>query len=154
MRELLMDGFLIEHYLWFKALHVIAVISWMAGLLYLPRLFVYHADAVKGSPSSEMLKIMEFRLYSYIMRPAMIATWVFGVLMLYANWDGVMAMHWMHAKFTLVIALTGVHHVFGAWRKKFSRDENKKSAKFYRVWNEAPTVIMIAIVILVIVKPF
>jgi len=149
-----MDGFLIEHYLWFKALHVIAVISWMAGLLYLPRLFVYHADAEKGSKLSETLKIMELRLYRYIMGPASVATWVFGGLMLYANWDGVMAMHWMHGKFAFVILLTGVHHVFGAWRKKFARDENKKSAKFYRIWNEVPTLLMIAIVILVIVKPF
>ena len=149
-----MDRFLIEYYLWLKALHVIAVVSWMAGLLYLPRLFVYHADAVKGSPSSEMLKIMEFRLYSYIMRPAMIATWVLGGLMLYTNWDGVMAMKWMHGKFALVILLTGVHHAFGAWRKKFVKDDNKKSAKFYRIWNEFPTLLMIAIVILVIVKPF
>lgn len=149
-----MVGFLIEHYLWIKAFHVIAVISWMAGLLYLPRLFVYHADAEKGSKLSETLKIMELRLYRYIMGPASVATWVFGGLMLYTNWDGVMAMKWMHGKFALVILLTGVHHVFGAWRKKFARDENKKSAKFYRIWNEVPTLLMIAIVILVIVKPF
>lgn len=149
-----MSDFLITHYLWLKSLHLIAAISWMAGLLYLPRLFVYHATATKGTHLSETLKLMELRLYRYIMNPAMMATWVFGGLMLYANWDGIMAMGWMHAKLTLVFALTGIHHVFGAWRKKFSRDENKRSAKFYSLWNEAPTLLMIVIVILVIVKPF
>ena len=149
-----MHDFLITHYLWFKSLHVIAVISWMAGLLYLPRLFVYHADAKPTSEFSQKLKIMEYRLMRYIMAPASIATWLFGGLMLYANWDGIMAQHWMHAKFTLVILLTGLHHMMSAWRKKFERDENKKSARFFRIVNEVPTVIMIAIVILVIVKPF
>ena len=149
-----MHDFLITHYLWFKSLHVIAVISWMAGLLYLPRLFVYHADAKPTSEFSQKLKIMEYRLMRYIMAPASIATWLFGGLMLYANWDGIMAQHWMHAKLTLVILLTGLHHMMSAWRKKFERDENKKSARFFRIVNEVPTVIMIAIVILVIVKPF
>lgn len=149
-----MQSFIIENYLWFKAFHVIAVISWMAGLLYLPRLFVYHTQAVKNSYASETFKLMEMRLYRYIMQPAMVATWLFGGLMLYANWDAIMAMGWMHAKLSLVFLMTGLHHVFGAWRKKFMRDENTKSAKFYKFWNEAPTLLMIAIVILVIVKPF
>lgn len=149
-----MEDFLITHYLWLKALHVIAVISWMAGLLYLPRLFVYHADAPKASEFSEKLKIMEFRLMRYIMTPAMLATWIFGGLMLWANWDGIMAQKWMHGKFTLVILLTGFHHACIAWRKKFANDANTKSAKFFRIVNEVPTLIMIAIVILVIVKPF
>ena len=149
-----MSEFIITHYLWFKALHVIAVISWMAGLLYLPRLFVYHADAAKGSELSEKFKVMEFRLLRYIMSPAAIATWLFGGLMLYGNWDGIMAQHWMHAKLTLVVLLTGFHHACMAWRKKFARDENTKSAKFFRMVNEIPTLIMIGIVILVIVKPF
>ena len=149
-----MQSFLLDHYLWLKALHIIAVVSWMAGLLYLPRLFVYHADAPAGGELSQTFKIMEARLYHYIMRPAMIATWAFGGLMLYANWDGIMAMGWMHAKLTLVIALTGIHHVFGAWRKKFEADANTRSAKFYRIWNEVPTLILILVVILVVVKPF
>ena len=149
-----MQSFLLDYYLWLKALHIIAVVSWMAGLLYLPRLFVYHADAPAGGDLSRTFKIMEARLYRYIMRPAMIATWVFGGLMLYANWDGIMAMGWMHTKLTLVIGLTGIHHVFGAWRKKFETDANTRSAKFYRVWNEVPTLILILVVILVVVKPF
>lgn len=149
-----MQSFLLDYYLWLKALHIIAVVSWMAGLLYLPRLFVYHADAPAGGDLSRTFKIMEARLYRYIMRPAMIATWAFGGLMLYTNWDGIMAMGWMHAKLTLVIALTGIHHVFGAWRKKFEADANTRSAKFYRIWNEVPTLILILAVILVVVKPF
>lgn len=149
-----MADFIIDHYLWFKALHVIAVISWMAGLLYLPRLFVYHADAAKGSATSETFKIMELRLYRYIMGPASIATWLFGGLMLYGNWDGIMNAGWMHAKLTLVVLMTGFHHALGVWRKKFARDENVKSAKFYRIANEVPTLILILIVILAVVKPF
>ncbi len=150
-----MTEFLMENYLWLKAIHIIAVIAWMAGLLYLPRLFVYHADAPIGSDKSETFKTMEFRLMRYIMAPASIATWVFGGLMLYANWDGFMSgAGWMHAKLTLVILMTGLHHVFVKWRKQFAKDENKRPAKFYRIWNEAPTVLMIAIVILVVVKPF
>lgn len=149
-----MAEILLQHYLWFKALHIIAVIAWMAGLLYLPRLFVYHADTPKGSSQSETFKVMEYRLLRYIMAPASVATWLFGGLMLYANWDGIMAQHWMHAKLTLVVLMTGLHHVFGAWRKKFERDENTRGAKFYRIWNEAPTLLLIVIVILVVVKPF
>jgi protoporphyrinogen IX oxidase len=149
-----MTDFIITHYLWFKALHVIAVISWMAGLLYLPRLFVYHVDAKPQSEFTQKLKIMEYRLMRYIMTPAMIATWLLGGLMLYGNWDGIMAQHWMHGKILLVVLLTGFHHACIAWRKKFERDENTKSARFFRIVNEVPTVIMIAIVILVIVKPF
>lgn len=149
-----MADFILTHYLWFKSLHLIAVISWMAGLLYLPRLFVYHADAAKGSELSETLKTMERRLYGYIMRPAMIATWLFGLLMLFGNMEAIMSMGWMHAKLLLVIAMTGVHHVFGAWRKKFERDEMNKPHTFFRWWNEAPTLLMIVIVILVVVKPF
>jgi protoporphyrinogen IX oxidase len=149
-----MLDFLASHYLWLKSLHVIAVIAWMAGLLYLPRLFVYHADAAPGSDKSETFKIMEMRLYRYIMNPAMIATWVFGGLMLASNWEGIMAMGWMHAKLGLVVLMTGFHHMLGAWRKKFVSDANTKSAKFYRVCNEVPTLLLIAIVVLVIIKPF
>lgn len=150
-----MAEFLLQHYLWIKSLHVIAVISWMAGLLYLPRLFVYHAESAIGSEKSEMLKVMEYRLMRYIMAPASIATWLFGGLMLYANWGGLMTgAGWMHAKLLLVVLMTGLHHVFVKWRKEFSADKNTRSSKFYRIWNEAPTVLMIVIVILVIVKPF
>ncbi len=149
-----MIDFLLGHYTVLKALHVIAFISWMAGLLYLPRLFVYHADAAPGSDLSKTLTIMEGRLYKVIMRPAMIATWLFGLSMLIANHATLMASGWIHVKLTLVIVLTGVHHVFDAWRKKFAQNANTKSAKFYRIWNEAPTLIMIVIVLLAVVKPF
>lgn len=149
-----MADFILTHYLWFKSLHIIAVMSWMAGLLYLPRLFVYHADAAKGSELSEKFKIMEFRLMRYIMGPASVATWLFGGLMLWANWDGIMAQQWMHAKLTLVVLMTGFHHACTAWRKKFARDENTKSSKFFRMVNEVPTLLMILIVILAVVKPF
>lgn len=150
-----MTNFLMDNYLLLKALHIIAVISWMAGLLYLPRLFVYHADAPAGTAQSETFKLMEFRLMRYIMAPASIATWLFGSLMLYANWDGLMTDGgWMHAKLLLVVLMTGVHHVFIKWRKNFAADKNARPAKFYRIWNEVPTILMIAIVTLVVLKPF
>lgn len=150
-----MIDFIAQHYLWFKAFHVIAFVSWMAGLLYLPRLFVYHAGVKPGTETSETFKVMEYRLYKYIMTPAMIATWVFGLCMLTANWESIMlGAGWMHAKLTLVVALTGIHHVYGAWRKKFAADQNAKSAAFFRWWNEAPTLILIAVVVLAVVKPF
>lgn len=150
-----MIDFIVQYYLWFKALHVIAFVSWMAGLLYLPRLFVYHAGAAKGSDISETFKVMEHKLYKYIMTPAMIATWIFGLCMLAANWEAIMiGAGWMHAKIVLVVALTGIHHVYGAWRKKFAADQNTKSENFYRWWNEAPTLILIAVAILAVTKPF
>ena len=150
-----MTDFILDHYMWVKAFHVIAVIAWMAGMLYLPRLFVYHAEAPKGGELSETLKIMEHRLLRYIITPAMIATFLFGGLMLYANWEAIMtSAGWMHAKLLLVFLLAGVHGMLSGMRKKFARDENTRPAKFYRILNEVPTAIMIAIVILVIVKPF
>lgn len=149
----MMSDFISNNYDWFKALHIIAVISWMAGLLYLPRLFVYHADADKGSELSETLKIMERKLLRFIMNPAMIATYVFGLCMIYGN-TALMQGGWMHAKLTFVILLTGFHHMLSASRKKFVKDANTRSAKFYRQINEVPTVLMILIVIMVIVKPF
>ena len=150
-----MSEMLMNHYLLLKSLHIISVIAWMAGLLYLPRLFVYHAGAARGSELSETLKTMEFRLLRYIMAPASIATWLFGGLMLYANWDGlVTGAGWMHAKLTLVVLMTGLHHIFAKWRKDFAKDANTRPAKFYRIWNEAPTALMIAIVMLVVLKPF
>jgi putative membrane protein len=148
-----MQNFILQNYEWFKALHVISMVSWMAGLLYLPRLFVYHVGADKDSELSETLKIMERRLLRFIMNPAMIVTWLFGIALLYANF-GLLHSHWMHAKLTLVLLLTGFHHVLGKWRKVFLKDANVRSAKFYRQVNEIPTVLMILIIIMVIVKPF
>jgi len=139
-------------YEWIKALHVIAVISWMAGILYLPRLFVYHCEAEIGSKQSETFKVMERRLLRAIMNPAMIVTWLAG---LYLAWAGHWFSHpWLHAKLLLVVVLSGVHGFFARCVKDFAGDRNRRSQKFYRIINEVPTVLMIAIVILVIVKPF
>lgn len=150
-----MADFILTHYRWFMALHIIAMVAWMAGMLYLPRLFVYHADAAKGSDLSETFKVMERRLLKAIMNPAMIATFIFGGLMLYANWQGLMmGAGWMHAKLMLVFTLAGLHGFFAATVKRFARDENRRSAKFYRIMNEMPTLSFILIVILVMVKPF
>ena len=142
----------ITAYPWIKALHVIAVISWMAGMLYLPRLFVYHCDADVGSKQSETFNVMEWRLLKAIINPAMIITWLAG---LYLAWSGHWyTSGWFHAKLTLVLVLSGVHGFFSRWVKDFAADRNTRSPKFYRVINEIPTVLMIFIVILVIVKPF
>jgi putative membrane protein len=139
-------------YDWLKAFHVVAVIAWMAGLLYLPRLFVYHCAAEKGSVQSETFKVMERRLLKAIMNPAMIATWVLGlVLLVQGEW---WRSGWMHAKFALVLILSGAHGFFARCVKDFAADRNRRLARSYRVWNEVPTLLMIAIVILVIVKPF
>lgn len=148
-----MQDMLGEYYLWIKALHVAAVISWLAGLFYLPRLFVYHADAVAGSELSETLKIMERKLLRVIMNPAMIVTWLAGGAMIWAN-PALLQGGWLHAKLTLVVVLTVFHHALGRWRKAFLADANAHSHKFYRKINEIPTILMIGIVILVIVRPF
>ena len=148
-----MKEFILAHYDWFRALHLIFVIAWMAGLLYLPRLFAYHADAAKGSDLSETLKVMERRLLRIIMNPAMILVWILGGMMLYAN-TVLLQNGWMHAKLTAVALMTVFHHLLIRWRKSFFRDENKHSAEFYRRVNEAPTVLMIIIVIMVIIRPF
>jgi putative membrane protein len=139
-------------YEWIKALHVIAVISWMAGMLYLPRLFVYHCEAEPGSKQSETFKVMERRLLRAIINPAMIVTWLAG---LYLAWAGHWyASAWFHAKFLLVLVLSGVHGFFARCVKDFADDRNSHSQKFYRIINEVPTISMILIVVLVIVKPF
>jgi putative membrane protein len=139
-------------YLWIKAFHIIAVISWMAGMLYLPRLFVYHAGVAPGSEQSETFKIMEQRLYKFIMMPAMIVTWVLGiVLVLQGQFLG---STWFHIKIVLVLAMTVVHGLFGQWTHEFDHDRNTRSQKFYRIANEIPTVLLIVIVILAAVKPF
>ena len=148
-----MADMLLQHYLWLKALHIISVIAWMAGMLYLPRLFVYHADAEKGSDKSETFKIMERRLMRLIINPAMISAFLFGILMLVAN-SGLLQQPWMHVKLTLVILMSAIHGLFSRWRKAFEQDRNTRPAKFYRIWNEVPTLLLVLIVILAVVKPF
>lgn len=141
-------------YPWIKALHIISVVAWMAGLLYLPRLFVYHADATVGSDKSETFKVMERRLLRGIMHPAMIATLVFGALL--ASIPGVVDWRsgWIYAKLALVVALLAMHYACMLWQRAFAADQNRRPAKFYRMVNEVPTLILIAIVVLVVVKPF
>lgn len=141
-----------DFYLYVKAFHVIAVMSWMAGLLYLPRLFIYHSDAPIGSEQSETFKMMERRLLKVIMNPAMMITWLLG---LYLAWDIFQFQGgWLHAKIAMVVALTGVHMFFSRAVRDFAADKPRRSTKYWRIWNEVPTVLMIAIVILVIIKPF
>ncbi|AMN38709.1 protoporphyrinogen oxidase HemJ [Rhodoplanes sp. Z2-YC6860] len=139
-------------YEWLKAFHIIAVIAWMAGMLYLPRLFVYHCEADVGSTQSETFKVMERRLLRAIINPAMIATWVLGLWLAYSG--GWFKAPWLHAKLLLVILMSGVHGVLSRHVKDFAADRRRKSQKFFRILNEVPTVLMILIVILVVVKPF
>ena len=139
-------------YLWLKALHIVALIAWMAAMLYLPRLFVYHAAVPTGSPESEIFKVMERRLLKAIMNPAMIATWVFG---LWLAWEGgFFRSGWLHAKLALVLGLSGLHGYLAATTKRFAADRNARPARFYRVLNEVPTVALILVVLLVVLKPF
>ena len=139
-------------YQWMKAVHILAVISWMAGMLYLPRLFVYHTEAEPGSKQSETFKVMERRLLQGIINPAMIATWAFG---LWLAWDGAFfTSPWFHAKLALVVILSGVHGFFARCVRVFAEDRNTRPQRFYRMINEVPTLLMIGIVILVVVKPF
>ncbi|MNT08436.1 hypothetical protein D3C72_1431790 [compost metagenome] len=139
-------------YLWIKALHIVSVVCWFAGLFYLPRLFVYHAQS-QDSISQERFVIMERKLYRGIMLPAMIASLVFGIWLLSLT-PGFLSQGWMHAKLTLVVLLIGYHHMCGAQLKRFARGENKRSHVFYRWFNEAPVLVLLAVVILVVVKPF
>jgi len=144
-------------YQWVLALHIIAVIAWMAGLLYLPRLFVYHSLAEKGSPQSETFKLMERRLLLAIINPAMVATWLLGLWLAWHGPDsrfGWFASGWLQAKLVLVLALSAVHGLLAHWVKDFTADNNGHSQRFYRIINEVPTILMIAIVILAVVKPF
>jgi putative membrane protein len=144
-------------YEWIKAIHIIAVIAWMAGMLYLPRLFVYHCAAETGSVQSETFKAMERRLLRAIINPAMIATWVFGLWLAWLGPDsryGWFASGWLWAKIILVLALSAVHGLLARWRKDFAQDRNRHSQKFYRIINEVPTLLMIVIVLLVVLKPF
>jgi putative membrane protein len=149
-----MDEILIAFNPWIKAFHVIAVIAWMAGLLYLPRLFVYHADVPAGSGRSDMLKVMERRLLRAIMNPAMIAVFLLGGLLLATPGALDDGGFWWHAKIALVFVLAVMHMAMGAWRKAFEEDRNTRPAKFFRLMNEVPMVLLIAIVILVVVRPF
>ena len=139
-------------YEWITALHMVAVISWMAGLLYLPRLFVYHCEAEIGSKQSETFKVMERRLLGVIMNPAMVATWLFGLSL--ATIGHLWTAPWLIAKFALVVLLTLVHFWLAARAREFAVDANTRPARTYRIVNELPTLLLIAIVILVVVKPF
>jgi putative membrane protein len=139
-------------YEWVKALHIISVIAWMAGMLYLPRLFVYHCAAEVGSVQSETFKVMERRLMRAIINPAMVATWVFGVWLV---WLGGWAFAtWFHAKFVLVLLMSAVHGVLSKYVREFANDRRRKSQKYFRILNEIPTILLILIVILAVVKPF
>jgi protoporphyrinogen IX oxidase len=139
-------------YAWLKAFHIVAVIAWMAGMLYLPRLFVYHCNAPPRSPQSETFKVMEHRLLKVIINPAMVVTWVLG---LWLAWQGGwLTAPWLHAKVFLVLLLSALHGFMVRWVRDFARDGNRRPAKFYRIINEVPTILMIGIVILAVVKPF
>ena len=140
-------------YLLFKSLHLIAVISWMVGLLYLPRIFVYHVENLEKKEATEIFKIMERRLYFYIMRPAMIGTWLFGVILIYINGLDIFSQLWMHIKLTLVIFLTIYHEYLGICLKSLKLKTNTKTSKFFRIINEVPTIILIFIIFIVIFKP-
>jgi len=144
-----------DAYLWFKALHIISVIAWMAGLLYLPRLFVYHAAAERGSVQAETFKVMERRLYRAIMTPAMILSLIFGGALLgvpgVVDWSGDV---WLWVKLASLVCLLAAHGMMGRWRRALAEDRNTRSARFFRLANEVPTLIMILVVIMVVVKPF
>ncbi|MBV9782449.1 MAG: protoporphyrinogen oxidase HemJ [Acidisphaera sp.] len=147
-------GFLTPLYPWTKALHVAAIIAWLAGLFYLPRLYVYHCETVRGSAESERFKVMERRLLRQIMTPAMLAAWGFGLLLVLTpgviDWSA----GWWHVKLAAVLLLTGLQGAMGKWRRDFLEDRNTRPARFYRMANELPTVLMLVIVIMVIVRPF
>ncbi|MGD0562458.1 MAG: protoporphyrinogen oxidase HemJ [Roseiarcus sp.] len=138
--------------LWIKTLHILAIIAWMAGMLYLPRFFVYHADAKAGSELSQTLKVMERRLLKGIVNPAMIAVWLTGPLLAYRL--GYFQSPWLQAKLALVLALSGIHGYLAGLVRTFAEDRNRRPARFYRILNEVPTVVMALIVFLVVFKPF
>ena len=140
-------------YLIIKSLHLIAVISWMAGLLYLPRIFVYHVENFEKKETTEVFEIMEKRLFYYIMRPAMLFSWIFGIILIYLNGLDVLSNLWMQIKLALVIILSGYHEYLGKCLTSLKNRTNTKSAKFYRYINEVPTILLILIVFVVIIKP-
>lgn len=139
-------------YLWLKVLHIISVIAWMAAMFYLPRLFVYHAETAPGTPQSETFKVMERRLLKAIMTPAMISSWIFGLWV--AHEGGFFSSGWLHAKLTLVLVMSGLHGYLARCVRQFAADANTRSSRHYRIVNEVPTVLMVLIVILVVIKPF
>lgn len=141
-------------YPWVKSLHVIAVIAWMAALLYLPRLFVYHCEVTLGSVESERFKVMEYRLSRYIASPASIASWLFGGLLVFTPGVVDWSSGWWHLKMAGILAMTGVHHAMMARRRDFMHDRNRRPQRYFRIMNEVPTVAMIVIVVMVIVRPF
>jgi putative membrane protein len=147
-------GFLTALYPWTKAFHVIAMIAWMAGMFYLPRLYVYHCELRPGSAESERFKVMERRLLKQIINPAMIATWTFGVLLVLTpgiiNWST----GWWYVKLAMVLLMSGLHGALSRWRRDFLEDQNRRTQRFYRVANEVPTLLVIVIVVMVIVRPF
>lgn len=143
-----------DWYFWLRAFHVISVIAWMAGMFYLPRLYVYHADQAVGSPASELFKVMERRLMRLIINPAMIAAFLFGGLLLITPGVVDWSAGWIHVKLTALFLMTAYHGYLSRWRRAFERDQNPHGARFYRLMNEVPTVLMIVIVIMVVVKPF
>jgi protoporphyrinogen IX oxidase len=144
----------VDLYLWLRALHIISIIAWMAGLLYLPRLYVYHCAQAPGSEASETFKVMERKLLRYIMNPAMIASFAFGIWLIVELGPAAWSMGWLHAKILLVLVMAGMHGMMARWRRNFELDRNQRSARFYRWMNEVPTVLMIGIVVLAVVKPF
>ncbi len=141
-------------YPWTKALHIIAVVAWMAGLLYLPRLYVYHCEVPPGSRESERFKVMERRLFKQIISPAMIATWVFGIILVLTPGTMSWSDGWWHVKLLCVLLLTGFHGALSRWRKDFVQDRNLHPQRFYRIANEVPTVLLAVIVVMVVVRPF
>ncbi len=149
-----MQDLLNQYYDWLRAAHIIAVISWMAGMLYLPRLFVYHVGAKIGSDVSETFKIMERKLLKFIINPAMIVAWFFGLLMFHARADLFISSPWMHAKLLFVVFLTIVVHIYAKDVKNFAMDNNKKSEKYFRIINEIPAIFMVFIVVMAVVEPF
>ena len=149
-----MTGFLGAAQPWFKALHIVAAIAWMAGLLYLPRLYVYHCAAAPDSQSHRTFAVMERRLLHVVTTPAMIAALAAGLLLALDGGDALWRQGWWHAKLPLAAALLAVHGLLARWRLDFARGRNRRSQRFYRLVNEVPTVLMIAIVVLAVVKPF
>ena len=149
-----MEGFLGGAYLWVKALHIISVMAWMAGMLYLPRLFVYHVDAAAGSELDRTLQVMEWRLLRGILNPAMIAALVLGTLLFLERGPGIWQEGWWHVKLAMLVAMFAIHGKLSRWRRDFATGSNTRSARFYRWINEAPAVLMVVIVLMAVAKPF
>jgi len=141
-------------YPWTKAFHIVAVIAWMAGMFYLPRLYVYHCEVAPGTPESERFKVMERKLLRVIINPSMIAAWILGITLAFTPASGGWHQHWLWAKLVLVLGMSALHGFFARWRRDFANDRNRHSQPFYRLVNEVPALLMALIVILAVVKPF